>query len=116
MLTAPTRLEKYEDHWRYDPRFTGSFDDDPEPHRDPSGEEADRGSVRSGASMQSRRSSFSAHSQQVGALPCRDPGVLCLLVLAVGLKSDLHFWWTNAHPQPLFAVCFLRARFTEITT
>nr|XP_036863595.1 protein transport protein Sec16A isoform X5 [Manis javanica] len=58
------RLEKYEDHWRYDPRFTGSFDDDPEPHRDPSGEEADRGSVRSGASVQSRRSSFSAHSQQ----------------------------------------------------
>ncbi|KAI5253553.1 Protein Transport Protein Sec16A [Manis pentadactyla] len=58
------RLEKYEDRWRYDPRFAGSFDDDPEPHRDPSGEEADGGSVRSGASVQSRRSSFGAHSQQ----------------------------------------------------
>ncbi|XP_005605991.1 protein transport protein Sec16A isoform X1 [Equus caballus] len=67
------RPEKYDDRWRYDPRFTGSFDDDPEPPRDPYGEEVDRRSVhsehsaqslRSAASVQSRRSSFSSHSHQ----------------------------------------------------
>ncbi|XP_037347639.1 protein transport protein Sec16A isoform X2 [Talpa occidentalis] len=67
------RPEKGDDHWRYDPRFAGSFDDDPEPRRDPYGEEADRRSVHSehsaqslhsAASLHSRRSSFSSHSQQ----------------------------------------------------
>ncbi|XP_017911609.1 PREDICTED: protein transport protein Sec16A isoform X1 [Capra hircus] len=67
------RPEKYDDRYRYDPRFTGSFDDEPEPPRDPYGEEADRRSehsehsarsLRSAPSLQSRRSSFSAHSQQ----------------------------------------------------
>nr|XP_012637494.1 protein transport protein Sec16A isoform X6 [Microcebus murinus] len=67
------RPEKCDDPWRYDPRFTGSFDDDPEPHRDPYGEEADRRSVhsehsarslRSAHSLPSRRSSLSSHSQQ----------------------------------------------------
>ncbi|XP_042536870.1 protein transport protein Sec16A isoform X1 [Dipodomys spectabilis] len=67
------RLEKCDDHWRYDPRFTGSFDDDTEPHRDPYGEEVDRRSVhsehsarslRSGHSLPSRRSSLSSHSHQ----------------------------------------------------
>lgn len=71
---ASSRPEKYDDRWRYDPRFTGSFDDDPEPPRDPYGEEVDRRSVhsehsaqslRSAASVQSRRSSFSSHSHQV---------------------------------------------------
>ncbi|XP_015449698.1 protein transport protein Sec16A isoform X2 [Pteropus alecto] len=66
------RPGKY-DHWRYDPRFTGSFDDDHEPHRDTCGEDADRRSVHSehsarslhsAPSVQSRRSSFSTHSQQ----------------------------------------------------
>nr|XP_058928864.1 protein transport protein Sec16A isoform X5 [Kogia breviceps] len=55
------RPEKYDDHWRYDPRFTGSFDDEPEPHRDPYGEEVDR---RSEHSARSLRSSFSSHSHQ----------------------------------------------------
>lgn len=67
-VPAPTRPERYDDPWRYDPRFTGSFDDDPEPHRDPYGEEADRRSVHSERSAQSLRSSFSSHSRQVGAL------------------------------------------------
>ncbi|XP_045419915.1 protein transport protein Sec16A isoform X7 [Lemur catta] len=67
------RPEKSDDPWRYDPRFTGSFDDDPEPHRDPYGEEADRRSVhsehsarslRSAHSLPSRRSSLSSHSHQ----------------------------------------------------
>ncbi|XP_034520727.1 protein transport protein Sec16A isoform X2 [Ailuropoda melanoleuca] len=58
------RPERYDDPWRYDPRFTGSFDDDPEPHRDPYGEEADRRSVHSERSAQSLRSSFSSHSRQ----------------------------------------------------
>ncbi|XP_066222800.1 protein transport protein Sec16A isoform X6 [Saccopteryx leptura] len=67
------RPERYDDPWRYDPRFTGSFDDDPEPHRDPYGEDADRRSVhsersghslRSAPSMHSHHSSFSGHSQQ----------------------------------------------------
>lgn len=57
------RPEKYDDHWRYDPRFTGSFDDEPEPHRDPYGEEVDR---RSEHSARSLHSSFSSHSHQVG--------------------------------------------------
>lgn len=64
------RPDKYDDHWRYDPRFTGSFDDDPEPRRDLYGEEADRRSVHSehsAQSLRSRRSSFSSHSQQVGS-------------------------------------------------
>ncbi|XP_045701825.1 protein transport protein Sec16A isoform X2 [Phyllostomus hastatus] len=67
------RPERYDDPWKYDPRFTGSFDDDPEPHRDPYGDDADRRSVhsehsaqslRSAPSVHSRHSSFSAHSQQ----------------------------------------------------
>lgn len=61
------RPDKYDDHWRYDPRFTGSFDDDPEPRRDLYGEEVDRRSVHSehsAQSLRSRRSSFSSHSQQ----------------------------------------------------
>ncbi|XP_054583178.1 protein transport protein Sec16A [Eptesicus fuscus] len=67
------RPERYDDPWRYDPRFTGSFDDDPEPHRDPYGDDVDRRSVhsehsgqslRSAPSVHSRHSSFSAHSQQ----------------------------------------------------
>ncbi|XP_014637805.1 PREDICTED: protein transport protein Sec16A isoform X3 [Ceratotherium simum simum] len=67
------RPEKYDDHWRYDPRFTGSFDDDAEPHRDLYGEEVDRRSIHSehsaqslhsAPSVQSRRSSFSSHSHQ----------------------------------------------------
>ncbi|XP_016066522.1 PREDICTED: protein transport protein Sec16A isoform X2 [Miniopterus natalensis] len=71
--TYADRPERYDDPWRYDPRFTGSFDDDPEPHRDPYGEDVDRRSVhsehsgqslRSAPSVHSRHSSFSAHSQQ----------------------------------------------------
>ncbi|XP_012510174.1 PREDICTED: protein transport protein Sec16A-like [Propithecus coquereli] len=67
------RPEKCDDSWRYDPRFTGSFDDNPEPHRDPYGEEVDRRSVhsehsarslRSAHSLPSRRSSLSSHSHQ----------------------------------------------------
>uniref|UniRef100_A0A8D1Y093 Protein transport protein sec16 n=1 Tax=Sus scrofa TaxID=9823 RepID=A0A8D1Y093_PIG len=61
------RPEKYDDHWRYDPRFAGSFDDEPEPPRDPYGEEADRRSAHSepsAPSLRSRRSSFSSHSHQ----------------------------------------------------
>lgn len=73
--TASSRPEKYDDRYRYDHRFTGSFDDEPEPPRDPYGEEVDRRSehsehsarsLRSAPSLQSRRSSFSAHSHQVG--------------------------------------------------
>lgn len=68
------RHDRYEDHWRYDPRFTGSFDDEAEPHRDPYGDEFDRRSVhsehsahslRSSHSVHSHRSSFSSRSQQV---------------------------------------------------
>ncbi|XP_055255473.1 protein transport protein Sec16A isoform X2 [Moschus berezovskii] len=71
--TYGDRPEKYDDRYRYDPRFTGSFDDEPEPPRDPYGEEADRRSersehsarsLRSAPSLQSRRSSVSAHSHQ----------------------------------------------------
>ncbi|XP_013011255.1 protein transport protein Sec16A isoform X10 [Cavia porcellus] len=67
------RPEKGDDHWRYDPRFTGSFDEDTEPHRDPYGEEADRRSehsehsaqsLHSAHSLHSRRSSLSSHSHQ----------------------------------------------------
>ncbi|XP_036892485.1 protein transport protein Sec16A isoform X3 [Sturnira hondurensis] len=64
------RPERYDDPWKYDPRFTGSFDDDPEPPRDPYGDDGDRRSVHSEHSAQSlrsvpsRHSSFSAHSQQ----------------------------------------------------
>lgn len=79
-----SRPERYDDPWKYDPRFTGSFDDDPEPHRDPYGDDADRRSVHSEHSAQSlrsapsRHSSFSAHSQQVGGgwvLLCPDSPV-----------------------------------------
>uniref|UniRef100_A0A8C2TC85 Protein transport protein Sec16A n=1 Tax=Coturnix japonica TaxID=93934 RepID=A0A8C2TC85_COTJA len=68
-----SRHERYEDRWRYDPRFTGSFDDETEPHRDPYGDEFDRRSVhsehsgrslRSSHSVHSHRSSFSSRSQQ----------------------------------------------------
>ncbi|XP_005408545.1 PREDICTED: protein transport protein Sec16A isoform X2 [Chinchilla lanigera] len=61
------RPEKGDDHWRYDPRFAGSFDDEAEPHRDAYGEEADRRSVhseQSAHSLPSRRSSLSSHSHQ----------------------------------------------------
>ncbi|XP_038191629.1 protein transport protein Sec16A isoform X4 [Arvicola amphibius] len=67
------RPEKCDDHWRYDPRFTGSFDDDSELPRDPYGEEVDRRSIhsehsarslRSTHSLPSRRSSLSSHSHQ----------------------------------------------------
>uniref|UniRef100_A0A8C3XCI2 Protein transport protein sec16 n=1 Tax=Catagonus wagneri TaxID=51154 RepID=A0A8C3XCI2_9CETA len=72
------RPEKYDDHWRYDPRFAGSFDDEPEPPRDAFGEEeeeADRRSAHSEPSapgLRSRRSSLSAHSHQSRA--CRSRG------------------------------------------
>ncbi|KAM5259503.1 protein transport protein Sec16A isoform 4-T5 [Hipposideros larvatus] len=60
------RPEKY---WRYDPRFTGSFEDDLESHRDPFRDDGDRRSEHSDHSARSlgapsRRSSFSTHSQQ----------------------------------------------------
>ncbi|KAM9641761.1 protein transport protein Sec16A [Trichechus inunguis] len=67
------RPERYDDPWRYDPRFTSSFEEDPELHRDPYGDEGDRRSVHSehsaqslhsAPSLHSRRSSVSAHSQQ----------------------------------------------------
>lgn len=75
-----SRPEKYDDRYRYDPRFTGSFDDEPEPPRDPCGEEVDRRSEQSEhsvRSLQSRRSSFSTHSHQVGGAgsgACWAPG------------------------------------------
>ncbi|XP_042686605.1 protein transport protein Sec16A isoform X5 [Centrocercus urophasianus] len=68
-----SRHDRYEDRWRYDPRFTGSFDDETEPPRDPYGDEFDRRSVhsehsghslRSSHSVHSHRSSFSSRSQQ----------------------------------------------------
>ncbi|XP_053817985.1 protein transport protein Sec16A isoform X3 [Vidua chalybeata] len=68
-----SRNDRYEDNWRYDPRFTGSFDDDSEPHRDPYGDDFDRRSVhsehsghslRSSRSVHSHHSSFSSRSQQ----------------------------------------------------
>nr|XP_021399278.1 protein transport protein Sec16A isoform X4 [Lonchura striata domestica] len=68
-----SRNERYEDNWRYDPRFTGSFDDDSEPQRDPYGDEFERRSVhsehsghslRSSRSVHSHHSSFSSRSQQ----------------------------------------------------
>ncbi|XP_063208939.1 protein transport protein Sec16A isoform X5 [Chroicocephalus ridibundus] len=58
------RHDRYEDNWRYDPRFTGSFDDESEPHRDPYGDEFDRRSVHSEHSGHSLRSSRSVHSHQ----------------------------------------------------
>ncbi|XP_067398292.1 protein transport protein Sec16A, partial [Emydura macquarii macquarii] len=67
------RQDRYEEHWRYDPRFAGSFDDETEPHRDSYGDEFDRRSVHSehsahslhsSHSVHSRKSSFSSHSQQ----------------------------------------------------
>ncbi|XP_049751739.1 protein transport protein Sec16A isoform X1 [Elephas maximus indicus] len=67
------RPERYDDPWRYDPRFTSSFEEDAELHREPYGEEGDRRSVHSehsaqslhsAPSLHSRRSSVSAHSQQ----------------------------------------------------
>ncbi|NXS39188.1 SC16A protein, partial [Balaeniceps rex] len=54
------RHDRYEDNWRYDPRFTGSFDDESEPHRDPYGDEFDRRSVHSEHSGHSLRSSRSS--------------------------------------------------------
>ncbi|XP_050175885.1 protein transport protein Sec16A isoform X1 [Myiozetetes cayanensis] len=68
-----SRSDRYEDNWRYDPRFTGSFDDDSEPQRDPYGDDFERRSVhsehsghslRSSRSVHSRQSSFSSRSQQ----------------------------------------------------
>ncbi|XP_056668665.1 protein transport protein Sec16A isoform X7 [Monodelphis domestica] len=65
------RPEKYDDHWRYDPRFTGSFDDEPEPHRDAYDDdrrsihsEHSAHSLHSTHSLQSRQSSFSSRSHQ----------------------------------------------------
>ncbi|NWQ85792.1 SC16A protein, partial [Burhinus bistriatus] len=58
------RHDRYEDNWRYDPRFTGSFDDESEPHRDPYSDEFDRRSVHSEHSGHSLRSSRSVHSHQ----------------------------------------------------
>ncbi|NXX58518.1 SC16A protein, partial [Scopus umbretta] len=58
------RHDRYEDNWRYDPRFAGSFDDETEPHRDPYGDEFDRRSVHSEHSGHSLRSSRSVHSHQ----------------------------------------------------
>ncbi|XP_075026816.1 protein transport protein Sec16A isoform X8 [Calonectris borealis] len=58
------RHDRYEDNWRYDPRFTGSFDDESEPRRDPYGDEFDRRSVHSEHSGHSLRSSRSVHSHQ----------------------------------------------------
>ncbi|XP_036607459.1 protein transport protein Sec16A isoform X3 [Trichosurus vulpecula] len=65
------RPERYDDHWRYDPRFTGSFDDDPEPHREPYDDdrrsihsEHSAHSLHSTHSLQSRQSSFSSRSHQ----------------------------------------------------
>ncbi|KAM9218207.1 protein transport protein Sec16A isoform 4-T4 [Leptosomus discolor] len=60
----PSRHDRYEENWRYDPRFTGSFDDESEPHRDPYGDEFDRRSVHSEHSGHSLRSSRSVHSHQ----------------------------------------------------
>uniref|UniRef100_A0A8C3V870 Protein transport protein sec16 n=1 Tax=Catharus ustulatus TaxID=91951 RepID=A0A8C3V870_CATUS len=68
-----SRNDRYDENWRYDPRFTGSFDDDAEPHRDPYGDDFDRRSVhsehsghslRSSRSVHSHHSSFSSRSQQ----------------------------------------------------
>ncbi|XP_006016927.1 protein transport protein Sec16A isoform X1 [Alligator sinensis] len=56
------RQEQYEDHWRYDPRFTGSFDDESEPRRDPYSDEFDRRSMHSERSSHSLHSSRSVHS------------------------------------------------------
>ncbi|XP_027725144.1 protein transport protein Sec16A isoform X6 [Vombatus ursinus] len=65
------RHEKYDDHWRYDPRFAGSFDDEPEPHRDAYDDdrrsihsEHSAHSLHSTHSLQSRQSSFSSRSHQ----------------------------------------------------
>ncbi|XP_006863877.1 PREDICTED: protein transport protein Sec16A [Chrysochloris asiatica] len=62
------RLERDGEPWRYDPRFMSSFEEGPELHRDPCGDEGDRRSVHSELSAQSlhsrRSSSFSSHSQQ----------------------------------------------------
>ncbi|XP_007441607.1 protein transport protein Sec16A [Python bivittatus] len=65
--------DRYEDHWRYDPRFVSSFDEDLEPRRDPYGDDSDWRSVHSehsghslhsSHSLRSRQSSFSSRSQQ----------------------------------------------------
>ncbi|XP_043839408.1 protein transport protein Sec16A isoform X5 [Dromiciops gliroides] len=65
------RPEKYDDHWKYDPRFAGSFDDEPEPHRDVYDDdrrsihsEHSAHSLHSTHSLQSRHSSFSSRSHQ----------------------------------------------------
>ncbi|XP_061208408.1 protein transport protein Sec16A isoform X3 [Neopsephotus bourkii] len=72
-----SRHDRYDENWRYDPRFTGSFDDESEPHRDPYGDEFDRRSVhsehsghslRSSRSVHSHQSSFSSRSQQAASL------------------------------------------------
>ncbi|XP_063000942.1 protein transport protein Sec16A isoform X3 [Elgaria multicarinata webbii] len=71
----PTRNshDRYEDYWRYDPRYVSSFEDDLEPRRDPYGDDFDRRSVHSehsgrslhsSHSLHSRHSSFSSRSQQ----------------------------------------------------
>ncbi|XP_007945224.1 protein transport protein Sec16A [Orycteropus afer afer] len=65
--TYSDRPERDSDPWRYDPRFTSSFEEDPELHRDPYGDEGDRRSVHSkhsGQSTCSGRSSISSRSQQ----------------------------------------------------
>ncbi|XP_072489037.1 protein transport protein Sec16A isoform X3 [Notamacropus eugenii] len=65
------RPEKYDDHWRYDPRFAGSFDEEPEPHRGAYDDdrrsihsEHSAHSLHSTHSLRSRQSSFSSRSHQ----------------------------------------------------
>uniref|UniRef100_A0A8C6XTY9 Protein transport protein sec16 n=1 Tax=Naja naja TaxID=35670 RepID=A0A8C6XTY9_NAJNA len=71
--SSPCSHDRYEDHWRYDPRFVSSFDEDLEPRRDPYGDDSDWRSVHSehsghslhsSHSLRSRQSSFSSRSQQ----------------------------------------------------
>lgn len=95
------RPEKY---WRYDPRFTGSFEDDLELHRDPFRDDGDRRSEHSDHSARSlgapsRRSSFSTHSQQVGG--------------AVGRLRAPSGWRLRGTDFP-HLLCFVRVRFTEV--
>ncbi|XP_032089471.1 protein transport protein Sec16A isoform X2 [Thamnophis elegans] len=65
--------ERYEDNWRYDPRFVSSFDEDLEPRREPYADDSDWRSVHSehsghslhsSHSLRSHQSSFSSRSQQ----------------------------------------------------
>lgn len=95
LLSVSLRNERYEDNWRYDPRFTGSFDDDSEPQRDPYGDEFERRSVhsehsghslRSSRSVHSHHSSFSSRSQQVSS-SCSHSLPLALLAMGEALEN-----------------------------